>query len=98
MSQNSAPFIDCMTDTNNVMGQAGPINIIMSIYNLIEYSIYYSKSPGSLWQCLKGEPWNTKVNTTDVNSESFKLRSCFTEEAVVDGDNGKVKDIKTEVP
>ena len=80
------------------MDQAGPINIIMSIYNLIKYSIYYSKSSGSLWQCQKREPPNTNADTTDANSESFKLRSCFTEDAEVHGDNGNVKDIKIEVP
>ena len=70
------------------MDQAGPINIIMSIYNLIEYSIHYSKSSGSLWQCQKGEPPNSNADTTNGNSESLKLRSYFTKDAEVDGDNG----------
>ena len=92
--QNSAPFTDCITDTDNEMDQVGPVNIIMPIYNLIEYSINYSKSSGSSWQCYKDKPTNPNVDTIDANSGSFKLKSRFTENADVDDDNGKVQDKK----
>ena len=79
------------------MDQAEPIDIIIPIYNLIEYSISYSKSTGSLQQYQKDEPLNNNVDTADTKSESFKLKSCFTENAEVDGDNRKVKYTKIEV-
>ena len=46
-----APFTDCISEINNTQkGNAKDINIIMPIYNLIEYNDNYSKILGSLWQ------------------------------------------------
>ena len=37
--KNCAPFIDCRSETNNTqIGNAGDIDVVMSINNLIEYS------------------------------------------------------------
>ena len=45
----------------------------MPLYNLIEYSNNYAKTPGSLWQYNKDDP---NDNVTD--SESFKFKARIT--------------------
>ena len=47
--KNCAPFTDCITEINNIqVHDAKKIDVVMSIYNLIEYSDAYSKTSGSL--------------------------------------------------
>ena len=47
--KNSAPFIDYIRIINNTqVDNAKDIDLIMSMYNLIEYSNNYSKLSGSL--------------------------------------------------
>ena len=44
------------------------IDIVMRMYNLIEYSDNYSESPGSLWQYCKEIPAvNNDDNVVDFN-------------------------------
>ena len=48
--KNCAPFINCKTEINNTeIDNAKDIDIVMPMYNLIEYSDNYSKTSGSLW-------------------------------------------------
>ena len=47
--KNCAPFINCISEINNTqVRNAQDINIVMPMYNLIEYSDNYSKTSGSL--------------------------------------------------
>ena len=48
----------------------------MPIYNLIEYSDYYSKKSGSLWQYYRDEP-----NDSLENFELFKFEIKITGKA-----------------
>ena len=49
--ENYAPFTSCITETNNTqLDNAGDIDIVMPMNNLIEYSNAYSKTSGSLRQ------------------------------------------------
>ena len=51
--KNCASFINCMSEINNTpVDNATDINIVISMYSLIEYSNNYSKTCGSLWQKL----------------------------------------------
>ena len=55
--KNCAPFTKCIIRINNAdMDTAQDTDIVMSIYNLTEYSKNYSKTFESLWQCFKDEP------------------------------------------
>ena len=55
--KNCAPFIKCISKINDTeIGNAQDIDIVMPMYNLIEYSNNYSKTFGSLWQYYKDEP------------------------------------------
>ena len=49
--ENCAPFTNCISKINNTqIDNAEYIDIVMPMYNLIEYSDNYSKTSGSLWQ------------------------------------------------
>ena len=49
--KNCAPFTDCMSKIKNTQADnANDIDIVMPVFNLIEYSDNYSKTSGSLWQ------------------------------------------------
>ena len=69
-----APFTKCISRIDNTgIDNAHDIDIVMPMFNLIEYSDNYSKISGSLWQCYKDDP---NDNLTD--SESFKSKVKIT--------------------
>ena len=48
--KNCAPFTNCKNEINNTeIDNAKDIDIVMPMYNLIEYSDNCSKASGSLW-------------------------------------------------
>ena len=66
--KNCASFTDCISEINNTeIDNAKDIDVVMPIYNLIEYSDKYSKASGSLFQYYRDEP-----NDNTANPESFK--------------------------
>ena len=74
--KNCVPFTKCINRMNNTdIDNAQDIDIVMPMYNLIEYSDDYSKTSGRLWQYYKDDPNN---NITD--SESFKFKVKITGE------------------
>ena len=55
--KNGAPFINCISEINNTqVYNAKDIDIVMPMYNLIEYSDNYAKTSGNLWQYCKDIP------------------------------------------
>ena len=47
--KNCAPFTDCISEINNTqIDNAKDIDLVMLMYNLIEYDNNYSKTSGSL--------------------------------------------------
>ena len=69
-----APFINCISEINNTqIDNAKDIDIVMPMYNLIEYSDNYAKTSGILWQYYRDEP-----NNNLVDSESFKFKIKLT--------------------
>ena len=52
--KNCAPFTNCISEINNTqIDNAKDIDIVMPIYNLVEYSDNYANTIGSLWQYCK---------------------------------------------
>ena len=48
--KNNGPFRSCMTKINNtLMENAEDLDIIIPMYNLLEYSHNYSMTSGTLW-------------------------------------------------
>ena len=55
--KNCAPFTSCMTKINDTqVDNAEYIDIVIPMYNLIEYSDAYSKTSRVLWQYYRHEP------------------------------------------
>ena len=55
--KNCAPCTNCISKINNTqIDNAEYIDIVMPMYNLIEYSDNYSKTSGSLWRYRKDMP------------------------------------------
>ena len=48
--KNNAPFTNCISKINNVLiDNAKYLDVVMPMYNLLEYSKNYRKATGSLW-------------------------------------------------
>ena len=46
-----APFTNCISEINNTqIDNCKDIDIVMPLYNLLEYSDNYAKTSGALWQ------------------------------------------------
>ena len=79
--ESCAPFIKYISKINNTQrDNAEYIDIVMPMYNLIEYSNNYSKISASLWQCCKEVPAindNGDNENFDCTNESslFKFKS-----------------------
>ena len=88
--KNCAPFTKCMSRINNTgIDTAWDIDIVMLIYNVIEYSDNYSKTSGSLWQYYKDES-----NDNIVHSKSFKFKVKITGKTPADRNTKNVEIIK----
>ena len=85
--KNCAPFTKCISRINNTdIDTAQDIDIVMPIYNLIEYSDNSSKTSGSLWQYYKDEP-----NDNIAYSESFKSKVKITGKTPADRNTKNVE-------
>ena len=72
--KNCAPFTKCISRINNTdIYTAQDLDIVMPMYNLIEYSDNYSKTLRSLWQYYEDDP-----NDNIADSESFKSKLKIT--------------------
>ena len=89
--KNCAPFTNCISEINNTqVDNAKDIDIVMPMYNLIEYSGNYAKTSGSLWQYYRDEP-----NNNLANSELFKFKVKITGKTPNDDNE---KDVEIMVP
>ena len=71
---------------NTQIDNAKDLDVLMPMYNLIEYSDNYSKTSASLWQYQRDEPNN---NLTD--SESFESKIKITGNTPADGNRKDVE-------
>ena len=82
--KNCSIFSSCISEVNNIqIDNAKDLDIVMNMYNLIEYSDNYSKTSGSLWQYCKDIPAvdnnNAIVNFTENNlTDSFNFKVKIT--------------------
>ena len=91
MFKNCAPFTKCISRINNTdIDNAHDIDIVIPMYNLIEYSDNYSKTSGSLWLYYKDDP-----NDNIIQSESFKSKVKITGKTPADRNT---KDVEIIVP
>ena len=89
--KNCAPFTNFISEINNTqVDKTKDIDIVMPMYNLIEYSDNYAKTSGSLWQYFRYEPKNNPAD-----SESFKSKIKITGKTP---NNDNKKDVEIMVP
>ena len=98
--RNCALFTNCISEINNTqIDNAKDIDIVIPMYNLIEYNDNYAKTTGSLWQYCKdilARNNNNEIteftggNTTD----SFNFKAKITGQT----GNGGRKDVEIIVP
>ena len=89
--KDCAPFIDCINEINNTqIDNAKYIDVVMPMYNLIEYSYNYSKTLWSLWQYYRDDP-NDYI--TESKSSKYKIKITGKTPAP-----GNTKNVKIAVP
>ena len=79
--QNNAPFVSCITRINGeLIEDADDLDIVIPMYNLLEYSKIYRKTIGSLYNYYIDELNNDAnlvnfANNNVVSSEAFKYKT-----------------------
>ena len=83
--KNCAPYTDYITEINNTqVDDAQKIDAVMLMYNLIEYSYAYQKTPRSLCQyytdepALNASPEIINFPANNNNNSSFKFKEQIT--------------------
>ena len=109
--KNNPPFVSCINRINGeLIEDADDLDIVMPMYNLLEYSKNYRKTIGSLYNYYRDELTNDGNdnfnNRNVVNSEAFKYKNkiagnTYNVDAGVDGydvnKNGK-QEIELSIP
>ena len=92
--KNNAPFISSISKINNTLiDNAEDLDIVMPMYNLLEYSQNYSKTSGTLWNYYRDEPNsglggdNNNINYSIKDSKSFDYKTSLT--GKLEGDNSE---------
>ena len=79
--KSNAPFISCITRINNeLIEDAEDLDIVMPMYNLLEYSKNYRKTIGSLYNYYRDESTNDDnddnfANNKKVHSNDFQYKN-----------------------
>ena len=85
--KNNAPFINCISKINGLkIDNAEDLDVVIPMYNLLEYCKNYRKTTGSLWNYYRDEP-NSDTDDNEImhsiiNSESFDYKANFMENGV----------------
>ena len=79
--KNNAPFVSCITRINNeLIEDADDLDIVMPMYNLLEYIKNYRKTIGSLYNYYRDQlnddaNLNNFANNNAVSSNSFQYKN-----------------------
>ena len=102
--KNNAPFISCISKINGeLVENAEDLDIVMPMYNLLEYSKNYEKASGYLFNYYRDETseitiraGNNAINTSIRNSESFDYKTEIT--GSLDAGEDEKEDAKIAIP
>ena len=73
--KNNAPFINCISKINSVqIDNAKDLDVIMPMYNLLEYNKNQRKTTENLWNYYRDEP----SDPFSYNSKSFRYETSIT--------------------
>ena len=78
--KNNAPFVSCIATINGeLIEDADDLDIVMPMYNSLEYSKNYRKTIGSLYNYYRDElGGNANNNDNTVNSDTFRYKNKIT--------------------
>ena len=101
--KNNAPFVSCISKINNTLiDNAEDLDVVISMYNLLEYSKNYRKTTGSFWNYYRDEPnedstgvGNGAIKYSIRNSKSFDYKTSII--GRLEGDNTE-KEAEVVVP
>ena len=103
--KNNAPFVSCITRINGeLIEDADDLDIVMSMYKLLEYSKNYRKTIRSLYNYYRDELTddnnNNFANRNVVNSNTFKYKNkiivnTYDVDVGADGYNANKNDTQT---
>ena len=97
--KNCAPFTKFNLEINDEhIDTAENLDIVMPMYNLIEYSDNYQDSSATLYQHKRDEPPDNNVNLTADNSTYFKYKvNLLGNIAAADPDNARVERLNVKI-
>ena len=90
----------CITKIDGTtIDDAEDLDLVILMYNVIEYSSNYSETTGSLWLYSKDEAtnFNAEIENTD-DFKSFKYKAKLIVNTVAEGANGILKNAAIAVP
>ena len=102
--KNNAPFISCISKINGeLVENAKDLDIVIPIYNWLEYSKNYEKTSGSLFNYYRDEPkdhaigdGDNVINISIRNSKSFDYKTEITER--LDASELEKEDVEIAIP
>ena len=100
--KNNAPFTFCILKiTNTFIDNTENLDIVIPMYNLLDYGKNYKKTTGSFWNYYRDEPnsgiggENNNVNYSIKDSKSFDYKTSIT--GKLEGNNTE-KEVEIVVP
>ena len=73
--KNNAPFRSCISKINGTLiDNAEHLDIVMPMYNMLEYSQNYSMTSGSLWNFYRDEIDDVDDNASDGKLINYKTK------------------------
>ena len=102
--KSNAPFISCISKINGeLVENAEDLDIVMPMYNLLEYCKNYEKTSGSLFNYYRDEPSEITIgagnNAIDIsirNSKSFDYKTEIT--GSLDAGEDEKEDVTIAIP
>ena len=95
--KNNAPFISCITKINNTLiDNAEDLDIVMPIYNLIEYSKNYLRTSGTSYRDELNSGVEGNINYSIKGSKSFDYETSII--GKLEGNNVEKEKVKIVVP
>ena len=90
--KDCAPFTNCISKINKDIDHANYIDIVMPMYNLVEYSDdNYAKTSGSLWQYCKEIPAiNDNGVITGFNGANANFKNKITGQTAANNNDGNI--------
>ena len=102
--KNNTPFISCISKINgDLVENAEDLDIVMPMYNMLEYSKNYEKTSGSLFNYYRDEPkehtigaGDDAINISIRNSKSFDYKTKIT--GSLDADEDEKENVTIAIP